>query len=133
MVGQYDRIKKITKGAQAAGIEVSLFIDPVAEQIEASARVGAEFVELHTGAYANAYYESENRKTEFHRLIEGSELANTKGLIVNAGHGINYVNIHEVKQIPHLNELNIGHSIISRSVFYGLDEAVREMASLING
>lgn len=132
VAGQFERIEKITKAAQAEGIEVSLFIDPVASQIEASADMGAEYVELHTGAYANAYYDRAGRKEEFYRLIEGAKLAHSKGLIVNAGHGINYVNVHEVKLMPHLNELNIGHSIISRSVFYGIDEAVREMASLMN-
>ncbi|MCH6258876.1 pyridoxine 5'-phosphate synthase [Puniceicoccaceae bacterium K14] len=131
VAGNYARIERITKEAQAVGIEVSLFIDPVVEQIEASSRIGAEFVELHTGAYANAYYEASERKVEFHRLIEGAKLAHDNGLVVNAGHGINYVNIHEVKHIPHLNELNIGHSIISRSVVYGIDEAVREMVSLM--
>lgn len=133
VAGQFTRIERITKAAQEEGVEVSLFIDPVTEQIQAAADMGAEYIELHTGAYANAYYDKAARKAEFRRLIEGANLGHEKGLIVNAGHGINYVNIHEVKQLPHLHELNIGHSIISRSVFYGIDEAVREMAALMNG
>ncbi len=131
VAGQFERIKEVTHAAQDAGIGVSLFIDPSPEQIEASAEIGADFVELHTGAYANAYY-SDERIPEINRLIEGAELADSRGLIVNAGHGINYVNINEIRAIPFLHELNIGHSIISRSVFYGLDEAVREMKTLMN-
>lgn len=132
VAGQFERIECIVKTAAEAGIKTSLFIDPDAAQIEASAKTGAKYVELHTGAYANAYY-TEKRGAEFARLVKGAKLAHEAGLIVNAGHGINYVNVSEVIAIPHLYELNIGHSIISRALFFGIDEAVREMKALIAG
>ena len=132
VVGQFDRVARITEAATAAGIGVSLFIDPDPDQIEASAKTTAKYIELHTGAYANAYYSIE-RGEEFQRLVKGAELAHDRGLIVNAGHGINYVNIKEIRALPYLNELNIGHSIFSRSIFFGVDEAVREMMALMRG
>jgi pyridoxine 5-phosphate synthase len=88
-------------------------------------------VELHTGAYANAYG-TERRAAEFQRLRLGAVQARQLGLKVNAGHGINYVNIAEVRTIPHLNELNIGHSILCRALFTGIEEAVREMKARMN-
>ena len=115
----------------AAGIKASLFIDADLPQIELSAQLGAPFVELHTGAYANAYH-SPRRGAEFERLRLGCERAKACGLTVNAGHGINYVNVVEVRTLPHLYELNIGHSIVSRAVFTGVDEAVREMKARMN-
>ncbi len=115
----------------AAGIEASLFIDPDEDQIELSAKVGAPVVELHTGAYANAYGTA-RRTAEFQRLKLGAVRAHQLGLKVNAGHGINYVNISEVRSIPHLHELNIGHSILSRAMFTGIEEAVREMKARMN-
>ena len=98
----------------------------------ASARTTARYIELHTGAYANAYYSIE-RVEEFQRLAKGAQLGHDRDLIVNAGHGINYVNIKEVRALPHLHEMNIGHSIISRSIFFGIEEAVREMIDLMAG
>jgi len=86
---------------------------------------------LHTGAYANAYHGA-GRAVEFQRLCAGAKLAHAAGLVVNAGHGINYVNITEVRTIPHLHELNIGHSIMSRALFTGIAEAVGEMKRLMN-
>ena len=87
-----------------------------------------EEVELHTGAYANLFYEKKTRKEELEKLIAGSELAHEHGILVNAGHGINYTNVTDlVTQVPHLYELNIGHAIISRAIFTGIDSAVREM------
>ena len=115
VVGNLDRVKAIIDAANRSGILTSLFIDPDIEQIDASADTGASHIELHTGAYANAYY-TERRSAEFDRLVQGAEMGNERGLIVNAGHGINYVNILEVRGIPFLRELNIGHSIVSRSV-----------------
>jgi pyridoxine 5-phosphate synthase len=115
----------------AAGVECSLFIDPDAAQIELSAKLGAPAVELHTGAYANAYYTS-RRAAELERLRAGAVQAHGLGLRVNAGHGINYVNIAEVRAIPHMHELNIGHSILSRALFTGIEEAVREMKGRMN-
>jgi len=132
VVGNWDRVKSIVDAAKQSGILTSLFIDPESEQIAASADTGASHIELHTGAYANAFY-SVNRSAEFDRLVQGAEKGNECGLIVNAGHGINYENILEVREIPNLRELNIGHSIISRSVTFGLEEAVRTMKSLIIG
>jgi pyridoxine 5-phosphate synthase len=117
---------------RAAGIKTSLFIDPDEEQIKLSAKLGAPWVELHTGAYANAYHTSARAK-QFERLRIGASLAHEHDLVVNAGHGINYVNIAEIRTIPHLHELNIGHSIISRGLFTGIEEAVREMKTRMNG
>jgi pyridoxine 5-phosphate synthase len=126
VVGNRDRVRACVDAMNAAGIKTSLFIDPDEPQIELSAKLGAPYVELHTGAYANACY-SPRRGAEFQRLRLGAVSAHDLGLIVNAGHGINYVNILEVRTLPHLHELNIGHSIVSRAVFSGVDEAVREM------
>ncbi len=113
------------KRLQATGIRISLFIDPDHHQIEAAVELGAEMIELHTGAFANATGKAQ--KEELSRLIDAARLAQKKKLIVNAGHGINYVNIVRILEIPGLNELNIGHSIISRGISVGLETAVREM------
>jgi pyridoxine 5-phosphate synthase len=94
--------------------------------------LGAPWIELHTGAYATAYEDGPKRKEAFQRLRLGAVQAHELGLIVNAGHGINYVNIAEIRTLPHLHELNIGHSIISRALFTGIEEAVREMKSRMN-
>ena len=110
------------------GTIVSLFIDPDPGQIRAAAALEAEFIELHTGAFANAT--GETRTRELRRLIDGAKLAHDLGLRVNAGHGLNYNNIRELFAVPHLEELNIGHSIISRALFAGLPAAVRDMKSL---
>ena len=131
IVKNRDRVQRVTDAMNAAGIKTSLFIDPDAAQIELSAKLGAPWVELHTGAYANAWY-GPGRAAEFQRLCAGAKLAHFSGLVVNAGHGINYVNIAEVRTIPHLHELNIGHSIISRALFTGIEEAVRTMKQLMN-
>jgi pyridoxine 5-phosphate synthase len=114
------------KRLHAAGIRVSMFIDPVREQIDAASELGAEIVELHTGKLANAYTEK-FEKQELERLCEAAMRAVNFNLQVNAGHGINYRNIAQIHKIPHLTELNIGHSIVSRSVFVGFEAAVREM------
>lgn len=131
VVGQKDRVRACVDALNAAGIVTSLFIDPDEAAIEASAAVRAPWVELHTGAYANAYH-GVRRATEFQRLRLGCVKAHDLGLTVNAGHGINYVNIDEVRMLPHLHELNIGHSIISRALFTGIEEAVREMKARMN-
>ena len=118
-----------------AGIEVSLFIAPDEKQIEASARTGAQFIELHTGQFAEEFQTAESGKrkaeTELQRLISGARQAHALGLKVNAGHGLNYENLAALNRVPNLVELNIGHSIISRAVFAGLDTAVREMLRLM--
>ena len=126
-----ERVKACIDAMAGAGIETSLFIDPDEDQIELSAELGAPTVELHTGAYANAYG-TDRAEAEFERLRLGAVQASGLGLRVNAGHGINYVNISEVRTLPHLNELNIGHSILSRALFTGIEEAVREMKARMN-
>ena len=131
VVAGAERIGACVAAMTAAGIEASLFIDPDEDQIELSAKLGAPVVELHTGAYANAYGTA-RRAPEFQRLRLGAVRAHQLGLKVNAGHGINYVNIAEVRTIPHLHELNIGHSILSRAMFTGIEEAVREMKARMN-
>lgn len=110
---------------------VSLFIDPEADQIRAAADLGAECIELHTGAFANA--SGQARSVELQRLVEGAKLAHSLGLRVNAGHGLNYDNVSELFVVPHLEELNIGHSIVSRALFTGLTAAVVEMKSICAG
>ncbi len=112
------------------GITTSLFIDPVADQIEASAETKTEFIELHTGAFANAKTEKDVRD-KLDELIIAGEMCHKLGLRVNAGHGVNYKNVKLVREIPYLEELNIGHSIISRAVFVGLSNAVAEMKKLL--
>jgi pyridoxine 5-phosphate synthase len=132
IVGNEARVRACVDAMNEAGIKASLFIDPDLPQIELGAKLDAPLVELHTGAYANAYFGA-RRGAEFERLRAGAVRAHALGLTVNAGHGINYVNIAEVRTLPHLHELNIGHSIVSRSVFTGVDEAVREMKARMNG
>jgi pyridoxine 5-phosphate synthase len=131
VVKNRDRVRAVVDAMNGAGIKASLFIDPDEPQIELSAKLGAPFVELHTGAYANACF-SPRRGAEFQRLRVGAVQAHDLGLMVNAGHGINYVNIAEVRTLPHLHELNIGHSIVSRALFTGVEEAVREMKRRMN-
>ncbi len=131
VVGLRDRVGACVETLNEAGIKVSLFIDPDESQIELSAKLGAPFVELHTGAYAHAYHTA-RRAQEFQRLRLGCVRAHDLSLTVNAGHGINYVNIPEVRTLPHLHELNIGHSIMSRALFTGIEEAVREMKARMN-
>lgn len=131
VVKNRERVRECVDAMNAAGIRTSLFIDPDPEQIDLSAELRAPFVELHTGAYAHACFTPE-RAIEFERLRAGSERAHAAGLTVNAGHGINYENIAEVRTLPHLCELNIGHSIVSRALFTGVQESVREMKRLMN-
>ena len=109
-----------------AGIRVSLFVDPTLEQIDAAGELGVEMVELHTGKLANAFSEK-IEKQELENLQAAAKAASELKLQVNAGHGINYTNIALIHKIPHLTELNIGHSIVARAVFVGIEDAVREM------
>lgn len=132
VAGQRERVRTCVEAMKAAGVLTSLFIDPEPAQIEASAEVGAPWIELHTGAYANAFHQPALRAQEFRRLSMGAALAHQRGLTVNAGHGISYVNIAELRTLPHLHELNIGHSILSRALFTGIAEAVREMKARMN-
>ena len=130
VAGQLDKVTEFIKPLLDAGIIVSLFIDPDSEQVEASAKTGAQFIEMHTGAYSEAFGK-ENEEKEFLKLKNAAALAQKLGLKVNAGHGLNYENVNRMHEIPGLYELNIGHSIISRAVFTGLPEAVRNMSALI--
>jgi pyridoxine 5-phosphate synthase len=113
-----------------AGIIVSLFVDPDARQIRAAADAGADFVELHTGTFANARHPSEET-AEFKKLAAAADLAHKLGVRVNAGHGLNYQNTPAILAVPHLETLNTGHAIMSRALFVGLREAVREMLALM--
>lgn len=125
-----DSIKNTVKELQDKGISVSLFINPVKEQIDASCRTGTMCIELHTGEYANAKDEG-SAQLELDRLRSAAEYAHKLGLKVYAGHGINYKNVVDITKIPYIEELNIGHSIISRSVFVGITTAVKEMIGLL--
>ncbi|HEY3761750.1 MAG TPA: pyridoxine 5'-phosphate synthase [Verrucomicrobiae bacterium] len=116
-----------------AGIEVSLFIAPDAQQIEASARIGGQFIELHTGRFAEHFADARERDAELKRLVSGAKQAHSLGLRVNAGHGLNYENLPALFAVPHLEELNIGHSIVSRAVFAGMESAVKEMLRVMGG
>lgn len=132
VVGQLTRVQATTEAMNEAGIQTSLFIDPDPSQIEASAQVGAPWIELHTGAFANAYHQPDSMHTELEKLQAGAQLGKGLGLMVNAGHGINYINIADILNIPHLHELNIGHSVMSRAMFGGIEEAVRTLRALMN-
>ncbi len=116
-----------------AGIEVSLFIDPDPAQVDAAARAGAEFIELHTGGYAEHFHQKCERNVEVERLVASAKQAHGLGLRVNAGHGLNLQNLPQLHVVPHLVELNIGHSIVSRAVFIGLEQAVKEMLAVMKG
>jgi pyridoxine 5-phosphate synthase len=121
----FKALKQTVKRLHTAGIRVSLFIEPDATQIQAAAEIGADAVELHTGAFANL--RSELQGDEVDRLEAAARLAKEKGLLANAGHGINYSNVRLLTANPHWNEFNIGHSIVSRALSIGLENAVREM------
>jgi pyridoxine 5-phosphate synthase len=131
VAGNLAAITETRQRMNDAGIEVSLFIAPDPAQIEAAARTGSQFIELHTGAFAEAFPQEPRRQAELDRLITGAKQAHALGLRVNAGHGLNYQNLSSLHRVPHLVELNIGHSIISRSVTTGLQTAVREMLGLM--
>ncbi|KZZ45404.1 pyridoxine 5'-phosphate synthase [Thalassolituus sp. HI0120] len=130
VVGNEAAIKNACERLAAVDSEVSLFIDPDEAQIDATVRCGAPVVELHTGAYADAESEAEQRR-ELARIQLAAAYALDKGLIVNAGHGLNYHNVEAIAAIPGMNELNIGHAIVARAVFVGLKEAVSEMRALL--
>jgi pyridoxine 5-phosphate synthase len=123
------RVAAACQALGAAGIRVSLFIDPETAQVEAAQRAGAPVVELHTGAYAAAHGAA--RAREFERLRAAAKLADSLGLTVNAGHGLDYHNVEPIAAIPEIVELNIGHAIIARAIFAGLPQAVRDMKDLL--
>ncbi len=130
--GNQRSLQKNIRRLKKAGIQTSLFIDPDSLQVKASKRVGAEFVEIHTGKYCDAPDEGSRRK-ELERIARAIQQARRLGLRVNIGHGLDYQNVSPFKQIPGIEEYSIGHSIISKAVLGGLDRAVREMKSLIQG
>ncbi len=130
VVGNEVKVAKAVKRLRKAGIVVSLFINPDEAQIKAAAKAGADFIELHTGSYAEARGENEI-KEELGKLVDGGSLASSLGLRVNAGHGLTYQNVRPVLAIPALEELNIGHSIVSRAMLLGLERAVKDMLELI--
>ena len=126
----HDRLTHLIRRLHEAEIPVSLFIDPDLTQIHAASNVGADAIELHTGRYANSRRPEDVHK-EVAALIQGAQLAQKSGLEVNAGHGLTYHNIQRLTTIDEIVEFNIGHSIISRAVFVGLERAVREMRAFI--
>jgi len=129
VLGHKASVAAACKRLSKVGVEVSLFIDPDPTQIDAAIDCGAPVIELHTGAYADT--EGEEQATELQRIRSACEYAFSRGLIVNAGHGLHYHNVEPVAEIPQLHELNIGHGIIARAIFVGLDQAIREMAQLM--
>ncbi|MBI5773124.1 MAG: pyridoxine 5'-phosphate synthase [Verrucomicrobia bacterium] len=124
-------LTKTCKKMNDAGIEVSLFIAPDERQVEAAARIGSQFIELHTGAYAESFGRKRERNAELQRLVKAAKQAHSLGLRVNAGHGLNCQNLPVLHLVPHLVELNIGHSLVSRAVSVGLAAAVKEMLALM--
>jgi len=129
VVGERGRLSEAVPRFRETGCLVSLFVDPDPAQVRAAAEVGADFVELHTGAYSNAAGAAAER--ELARLVEAAELARSVGLRVNAGHGLNVANVGPVARLPHVEELNIGHAIVARALFLGVDGAVKEMIRAI--
>ncbi len=130
VVGHFQDVKVATQALMSVGSQVSLFIDPDFAQIDAAFECGASTIELHTGAYANAET-AEAQLAELERIVQGTAYAANKGLVVNAGHGLNLENVAAIAAIPQINELNIGHSIIAESVFVGLEQAVKDMKAAI--
>ena len=122
-------LKNFVENLKDSNIEVSAFIDPLVDQINYSKEIGFNFIELHTGKYSEL--SGSNQHEELQRIIESTHLANDLGLVVNAGHGLNYNNVRKIASINNTNELNIGHSIVARALAIGLEKSVREMKSLI--
>ena len=123
-------LKDFVSSLKSSNIQVSAFIDPENEQISSSGEIGFDFVELHTGKYA--YLKGQEQYLELQKIIESTYHAIDLGLVVNAGHGLNYQNLDKIASINNINELNIGHSIVARALAVGLEKAVREMKTLIS-
>ena len=123
-------LKNFVRSLKDSNIQVSAFIDPVSEQITYSKEIGFDFIELHTGKYADL--SGEDQYKELQKIIESTYAANDIGLVVNAGHGLNFHNVKKIASINNMNELNIGHSIVARALAVGLEKSVREMKSLIS-
>ena len=131
VVGQREALRASVSKLEQNGTRVSMFIDPDLDQVRASAEIGARMIELHTGTFANEI--GEKRAMEAVRLKAAAELGHSLGLQINAGHGLTTENLPELFIVPHLAELNIGHSIVARSVFVGLRTAILEMLEVIKG
>ena len=129
VVGNYDSVKAAADSLAQAGIVVSLFLDPEPEQIEAAARMGVAAVELHTGQYALAG--GNDRQAQLESLQEAGRQIVDAGMLLHAGHGLNYRNVQPVATIDQMAELNIGHAIVARAVMVGMQQAVQEMKELI--
>jgi len=125
-----DHYEKVVEQLKEKGIEVSFFIDPDASQIETARKVGGDVVEIHTGHYSEARSESEAQE-RFMRIAKAAEAAEKLKLGISAGHGLNYINIKRFKSLPQIEEYSIGHSIVTRAIFVGFDQAVREMIALV--
>jgi len=132
VVRNFEKVKAAVKDLSAEGIDVSLFIDPELKQVDAAERAGAKIIEFHTGRYAEEFNSGRDYKKELENLREMTGYARSKGLTACAGHGLNYLNTKPVSSIEGIYELNIGHSIISKAVFTGLQEAVKQMKELIS-
>jgi pyridoxine 5-phosphate synthase len=130
VVSHRQKIREAAQRLQDCGVRVSLFVDPETAQIEASRDAGAHAVEIHTGAFCNAV--GVERKDQLEAILEASKLAQSLGLEVHGGHGLNYDNVLAIAEIPEMAELNIGHSIIARAIIAGIEQAVREMKGLLN-
>ena len=131
VVGNFAAVKAATQELTAIGCDVSLFIDADLAQIDAAVACGAPTIEIHTGAYANAENEAAQR-AELTRIVQGVEYAASRGLVINAGHGLNLDNVGAIAAIPHIHELNIGHALIGDAVFVGLEQAVKRMKAAID-
>jgi len=130
VAGHQDEVSAAVSRLSDAGFRVSLFIDPDMDQIDAAVKCGAPAIELHTGSYAELA--GQQQLKELRRITEAAEYADSQGLVVNAGHGLDYPNVAAIAVIPQIRELNIGHSIIARAIFTGLDSAVTEMLDIMN-
>ncbi len=130
VVKYFDQVKRATQRCSETGIRVSLFIDADERQLDAAKKAGAPVVEIHTGKYGDADSVIE-RETELARIHRAALYARSLGLHVNAGHGLNYHNVRPIVAIPHIEELNIGHAVISEAVFIGLEQAVKKMKALL--
>ncbi|MEJ6473457.1 pyridoxine 5'-phosphate synthase [Pseudoalteromonas piscicida] len=130
VAGNQDKVTAATKRLTEAGIKVSLFIDADKTQLDAAKQTGAPYIEIHTGAYADAENDAE-MQAELERIREGVKYAHSLGIVVNAGHGLHYHNVKAIAEMPEIYELNIGHAIIARAAVDGLEKAVRDMKRLM--
>ena len=131
LIGSHARVAEAIKKLRAAGISISLFLDPDPRQLEAAAKLGADAVELHTGEYALATGE-ERQNAELAKLAAAAKLVKSAGLVLHAGHGLTYRNVKPIAALAGISELNIGHSIVARAIMVGFEQAVREMKKLIS-